>query len=442
MLEQFKQYVQSNSLLSKGDRVLIAVSGGIDSVVLCRLFSSFKEHEFAIAHCNFQLRRKDSDEDEKFVRALSEELHSKYFSTSFDTSKYALEQAVSIQMAARELRYQWFEKIAVEHNYDKIAVAHNSNDVVETILLNLVRGTGIKGLTGIRAKKGRIIRPLLFASRNDITLYAKENTIVYRKDKSNSDNKYKRNFIRHEVIPLLEKINPSFNSTILLETEIFESVSEIYSKQLCGLESALLQTKENRHLISITKLKSLKITAPVLFDILTQFGFGYPVVKDIYSAIDSESGRLFLSDDYVLLKDRNHFIIEKRMTDSMDNYYSIRNDDTQLFEPINLSLTFLNKADITIPRENNKVALDSNKVKFPLTLRRWQKGDSFIPLGMNGRKKLSDFLIDRKIDMLAKDHIWVLLSGNQIIWVVGHQIDDRVKVTESTRKLLLLERKN
>jgi tRNA(Ile)-lysidine synthase len=442
MLEVFRTYIKENGLAGKKDRLLLAVSGGIDSMVMTHLFSDLHEFEFAIVHCNFQLRGNESIEDQVFVGELAGKLSCRFFTVGFETSDYAKSNNISIQMAARQLRYQWFKKIAEENNYTRVAVAHNRDDIAETVLLNLVRGTGIKGLTGIPPKSGIVIRPLLFAGRHEIENYAWEKSVAFREDKSNSELKYKRNILRHEVIPVLQKINPSFFTTIIEETEIFQSGYAVYSGELKRLKEAIIRQDGTRTYISIHKLRALKIDAPLLFDLLGEYGFGYSVVKDILRSLDMDPGRYFHSKTHVLLKDRTELILESNTGADTSGIVFIDEDNFDLTAPIRLKSALIKRTDsFSIPTGGNSIAVDRDSITFPLTLRRWEKGDAFTPLGMKGRKKLSDFFIDRKINRIEKQNIWVLTSNNQIIWVIGYQIDDRVRITEATTSILLLQRK-
>ena len=439
MLENFKAYIDSQNLANYTDNLLLAVSGGIDSVSMAHLFHQ-ADYKFDMAHCNFSLRGKESEQDQVFVEKLAEKYGCHIHTIRFETEKYAQEKGVSIQMAARELRYNWFEELAENNNYSHIAVAHNRNDIVETILINLIRGTGLKGLTGIKPLQGRIIRPLLFATRAEIQNYAEKEKLEFREDSSNQEIKYHRNLIRHKIQPLIEQINPSFTDTVIEESEIFHASYSIYQRELNNIRRAITISNDDRTVLSITKIVSFRLSAPVIFDILSPYGFTYTDSKNLLDALDRESGKKFFSEKYVMLKDRNTLIIEKIKKHTAEEKYLIDRKTESVSEPVQLKIRKISKSkDYQLPGLAKKAAIDYDKLIFPLQLRHWQKGDFFIPLGLNGKKKLSDFFIDHKIDLLEKDKIWILLSDSKIVWVLGQQIDDRFKVTEATRNIMQID---
>jgi tRNA(Ile)-lysidine synthase len=438
MLNRFLKNLVDFHLIKKDERLLLTVSGGIDSVAMTHLFHSY-EFDFAIAHCNFKLRGAESDEDQLFVANLAKSLNKEFYTKNFDTELFAKEHSISIQMAARDLRYNWFDELSEELHFEKVATAHNRDDVVETFLLNLARGTGIKGLTGIKHLHGKIIRPMLFATRSEIVDYIKEYNYSFREDSSNIEVKYKRNLLRHNIIPLLHSLNPSFTDTIIQETEVFQSVNILYQQKLEEIKKELITTKGTNTIISISKFLALRLEVPVLFDLIYEYGFTYSDVKDIYHSIESQPGKKFFSEKYILTKDRGSFIIEPKDQNATDEVYIIENGECLLEAPIKLKLTTLDKKwGIEIPKNQESVALDNATIKFPLSLRHWHAGDYFYPLGTKGRKKLSDYFIDKKIALPDKNKIWILVSESQIIWIVGYQIDDRNKVTEQTNKILLI----
>lgn len=442
MLEQFQQYIQEHYLARNDQKLLLAVSGGIDSMVMMHLFSDLGKFNFAIAHCNFQLRGNESDEDQVFIKTYAEKFNKEFFTVNFNTQQYAAENRISIQMAARELRYTWFNKIATENQFDRVAVAHNQDDIVETLIINLTRGTGTKGLSGIQPSDGLIIRPLLFASRKDIETYAKQRNINFREDSSNAEVKYKRNLIRHRILPLFQQLNPSIRETLAQETEIFAATWDIYKKEIETLKKKSLSCKDDRYILSIAKLVELKISPPLLFDMLSEFEFSYSVIKDIFNSLHAEAGRRFFSSRFVLLKDRDTLIIEEIDESSAEETYQIEEDMNELHFPFHISLhKFVRNDDFIWPKIASTASFDLDKLNFPLTLRHWQDGDFFYPLGLRGKKKLSDFFIDEKIDLLGKKRIWLLTSGNDIVWVVGYRIDDRYKIKPQTRNIFMLELK-
>ncbi len=438
MLEKFLSYSIENKLLVKNHKILAAISGGIDSMVMLHLLCK-ANYIPDIVHCNFKLRNTESDEDEKFVVNEAKKLNVKIHTKNFNTVEFSRKENISIQMAARELRYNWFGKLAEIYNYSGIAIAHNRDDLVETVLINLMRGTGIKGLTGIKARQDIIIRPMLFASRNEIENYAKKESIKFREDSSNEDIKYQRNLIRHKIIPQFEKLNPSFKETLFQESEIFSATYRIYRKELSKINRAITLQEVPTHVISIPKILSLRLTPETLFDLLEKYDFSYAVIRSIYNSLHGESGKLFYSNNYVLLKDRKTLIIEKLNTNYTNDSYELNRGIHKIDQPIHLSFAEHNAdANFHIPRTKKHIALDMDLLKFPLKLRKWEKGDYFYPLGMKNKKKLSDYFTDKKINRLDKEKIWILVSENDIVWLAGHQIDDRYKITPETTNILLI----
>lgn len=438
MINQFQQYIEKESICSKSDRILIGVSGGIDSVCLTNLFLQ-NDYHIGIAHCNFQLRGEESNQDELFVRDIAEENSIPFFSTRFETEEIAKAEGISIQMAARDLRYEWFEEMRVKHGYNYIAIAHNKNDVVETFLINLTRGSGIKGLTGIKPKLGNIIRPLLFADRNEIVHYIESNNIDYREDSTNKTVKYSRNLIRHEIIPLFEKINPRFLDTICENISRLKETEEIFNHQIQTTSNKIACQKDDQLLIEIDSLKELKSKATYLHEFLSPLGFSHTQINDIIKALDSIPGKQFKSLTHRLIKDRTYLIIEEIVNTKHKNYFIDLNDE-QINIPIKLNISHYNKPDdFKITKNKNTGLFDLKRLEFPLTIRKWQKGDYFMPLGMKNLKKVSDFFIDSKISVIDKENIWILESNGKIVWIIGHRIDERFKITDNTEKIFHVE---
>lgn len=436
MLRKFIQYIGSHNLAGKNDKILLTVSGGIDSVCMAHLFYQ-TGYTFGIAHCNFKLRGKESDGDQVFVQQLAEKYECKIYYKDFDTKEFAQQSNLSIQMAARELRYQWFDELADKYDYSRIAVAHNRDDYIETILINLIRGTGLKGLTGIKPRKGKIIRPVLFAARKEITDYVKKEKLTYREDSSNSDIKYHRNLIRNKILPLIGQINPSFTDTLIGESEIFQSVHSIYQKEIEKIRDAISLQDKNKIIYSIPKIQSLRLNAPMIFDLISPFGFNYSDSKNLLEMLNTGPGKKLISGSHILLKDRKTIIIEKINTTETGKIFSIDQNSAGISEPVKLSLKKYKKnSACKISTASTIASVDYDKLAFPLSLRHWKKGDYFIPLGLKGKKKLSDFFIDRKVNLLDKEKIWLLISENNIVWVVGYQLDDRYKVTPETKNIL------
>jgi tRNA(Ile)-lysidine synthase len=421
MYTQFLKYSQEKKLFSPGEKVLLAVSGGVDSMVMSQMFSR-SGMQTGIAHCNFHLRGEESDGDEAFVRKWADTHDMPFFSRGFDTKHYAVAQGVSTQMAARTLRYDWFNELLDTQGYDKIAVAHHADDNVETVLLNLVRGTGLKGVCGIAPANGRLIRPLLFATREQISRYAAGNGITYREDCSNKSDDYARNYIRHHVTPALKTLNPSLADT-------FRHNSEHLTQACCLLEEMVEKNKSawcvRRHDEWRVDIKALQQTAAPgfwLFELLQDFGFNSAQTADIARALDEQPGKRFFSATHELVKDRDHLIICL---------------NTHLVSPIDLTLEERPyHPALSLPQDKHIACLDAGKLRFPLTVRLWQEGDAFVPLGMKGKKKLSDFFIDRKMPLPHKRKQWVVLSGEDIVWLVGQRLDDRYKVTPQTKNIL------
>jgi tRNA(Ile)-lysidine synthase len=442
MLSQFKAFIANKGLLKQSQRALLGVSGGIDSSVMADLFAK-TNLSFALAHCNFKLRGPESDKDQLFVERLAKKYNVTYFTIEFDTESYSRKKGISIQMAARDLRYSWFNDIAHRNGFDRIAVAHNRDDVAETMLLNLIRGTGLKGLTGIKPIQDIVIRPLLFAGRNEIEGYAIKEKIVYREDLSNKETKYYRNLIRNKIIPLMQKINPSVQETLNQEAEIFTSAFALYKQEIRHIIEAVTIEEGERVVLSIPKMLSLRLNAPIVYELLLPYGFSYTDSQNILKSFQSESGKTFNSGNYILVKDRSTIIIKEQENPDHNTAFEIPEGVEDLHVPIRLSLQIKPRtSDFKIPTSAFSVALDADKIKFPLKLRKWANGDFFVPLGMHGKKKLSDFFIDRKISILDKEDIWLLISQDHILWVIGQQIDDRFKIMNETKNILLITLKN
>ena len=441
MLEQFEKYIKENNLCTPGDRILLGVSGGVDSMVMMDLFLQ-KKYRIGIAHCNFQLRGKESEDEQKFVERVASQKKIRFYTKNFETEDFARENSMSVQMAARELRYHWFDEIKLKYGYQYIAIGHNLDDVVETFFINLNRGTGIRGLTGIKPVFGDIIRPILFASRKEILDYAEIRNLEFREDSSNIDTKYIRNKIRHNILPEFNRINPDF-SKILIETiERLRDAEIFLDNSIEKIKSDLIIVQSsNRILIDIDKLKILKPVNTVLFEIIKDFGFNFKTVKSIISSLSDTSGKKFYSKTHRIIKDRSYLIV----TDIEKIDYTaikIKADVAEIATPVSLSFNrFKRPENYHIPEETKYAVLDFNKIKYPLELRKWKQGDRFKPLGMNHFKKLSNFFIDYKFSIPEKEAVWIITSGEDIIWVVNHRIDDRFKVDNDTKNILVIEYK-
>ncbi len=436
MVKQFIQYVKDHELIHPKDRTLIAVSGGIDSVVLCDLFHK-AGFVFGIAHCNFKLRGNESDNDAKFVEEFTKKHELPFHSISFETQKYAKDQCLSTQMAARNLRYEWFEKIRNEYKYAAVATAHHKDDKVETLFINLFRGTGLPGLHGILPRQQNLIRPLLFADKKQIVDYKNEYQLIFREDSSNASDNYLRNKIRHHLAPALEKIDPEYLNTFEANMTRFQDAEAIYQQKVENIRTEILTESNKEVRISINKLRKLNPIATYLYELLKPFNFSFQTSEDIIGSLNRESGKLFYSTTHKLLKDRDYLIVRPQVKEQTSDQYLIQKDSTEVNSPIRLEIKNIKvDQDFKIIDNPNVASLDYSKILSPLKLRKWKRGDYFIPFGTNNRKKLSDFFIDRKLSLFEKEDCWLLCSGEEILWVVGCQISNRYKVSAETSEII------
>ena len=438
MLEEFLKFSQRQKLFTRNQKVLIGVSGGIDSVVLCELFHQANV-SFGIAHCNFHLRGGESDADELFVSTLAMKYNAPFFRNDFETESYAQEKGISIQMAARELRYNWFENLRRAKGYDYIAIGNQLNDDIETVIINLTRGTGLRGVTGIPVKNRNVIRPMLFASRTRIAEFAKENEIQWREDSSNQSDKYFRNDIRNNVIPLLKKYNPSLEATFSENIERFNQVQDLLDQQVAKAIDACITRKGNTTELSIEKIKQFKPVKLFLREILLPFSFNANHVENIMTLLEGVPGKQFFSDTHCITIDRNTIFIEPIVNDKLENNTLVNSDSTSIEQPLHLNFEKRAIEDFELSKDSKIAQLDFDKLEFPLVLRKWQPGDSFYPLGMENRKKLSDFFVDMKLPLNKKQETYVLISGEDIVWIVGHRIDNRYSLTEKTQKVYIVK---
>lgn len=435
MLHQLLEFVHKQKLFQPGQRLLLAVSGGIDSVVLSHLFSR-AAFNFGIAHCNFHLRGKESDGDEAFVRALSVQYGVPVFVEHFETEAYAAQNGISVQMAARDLRRNWFEKLLTHDGFEKIATAHHLNDSLETAIFNLTKGTGIAGLQGILPKKGPYVRPLLFATRENIGQFAKDNQISWREDKSNSSVKYSRNLIRHHVITELKKINPNLELTFAETSEKIIATTSIFNEAISGLKKDLLIRKGDGFEIEKNALCHSNNPRLLLYEILSTFGFNYPQAKDIVDGIDGQSGKIFRSATHQLVNDRDTLLLHEHGVKSQQQVFVGTRESEAYFSSHQFVFEVLDADKLQIDPDQNIAFLDWELLVFPLKIRTWQHGDFFYPLGMDHKKKVSDFMIDEKIPVNLKGQLITIFSGNDLIWVAGYRIDNRYRITKKTRKIL------
>lgn len=451
MLNSFTTYIKKEKLFSKTDSILLTVSGGIDSIVMCELFHQ-AGLKFGIAHCNFQLRGEESDTDELFVEELAEKYDVQFHSVSFDTSAYAKKNKLSIQLAARKLRYDWFEEIRSQFDYNYIATAHHQDDSIETFFINLIRGTGIAGLHGILPKQNTTIRPLLFTNKKEIELFAKKNKLKFREDSSNASDKYVRNKIRHQLIPLLKELNPNIHQTIAGDIQRLNETEKVYKKEITNKRSKIITEDKNGIRISIKALKKLNPIAPYLFEFLYPLGFNSSTTDEIIESLNKQSGKQFFSATHRLIKDRDFLLVgsrksgerkqENREERKEEKKLLVKKNQTKfIFDGLKLNFTSkLKTPNSQLLTPDHKTNIDFGRLQFPLEIRRWKKGDVFYPLGMNRKKKLSDFFIDKKLSIPEKENCWVLTSNKEIVWVIGYRLDNRFKVTETTKKIYFVER--
>ncbi|MBB6002079.1 tRNA lysidine(34) synthetase TilS [Arcicella rosea] len=440
MLNEFLTFINKQNLIQPSQKVLLAVSGGMDSVVMCDLFSKAKL-DFAIAHCNFGLRGEESNEDEMFVKKLSIKYKVPFYVTTFQTADFAENEKISTQMAARILRYEWFEKIRIQHQFDYIATAHHQNDVLETVLLNLTKGTGIAGLHGIRVKKGHIIRPVLFAEKESFFDYVVENQIIWREDSSNESNKYQRNLIRNEVVPLLKQINPNLENTIQQTVERITAVEDIFEQEMEMLREQITWSDSQAIYVNYKAIQTLSQPVIKLAELLKPYHFSYQQSQDIFEAFDKESGKTFLTPTHTLVKDRTELVITPKNLQAFTSKTIEKNNVVVEFGDRMLNIGEFTEIEegFVVPTAKKLACLDADKIRFPLQLRKWKEGDWFCPLGMNKKKLISDFLIDQKVPLNLKKEVYLLTSNGSIVWVIGFRIDDRFKVTDKTAKICLME---
>ena len=432
MKNKVQQFITEKSLFTREDKLILGISGGADSVCLMHVFLELG-YSFELAHCNFNLREEESDADEYFVKDLAKEYQLKIHVKQFDTLAYAAENKISTQMAARDLRYAWFEKLRIKSSAKYLAIAHHANDDVETFFINLVRGSGLKGFLGIKEKNNAIVRPLLSVSRLEIEQYLKDRGLVFREDSSNASVKYLRNKIRHELIPLLAQMNPSIQQTVKDEMRILDGVAQIYAAKVEEVRKDLTQEKNGIVQLEISALLALKPLHSYLYELLSAYGFY--AVEAISKALQGQSGKQFFSSTHQLVVDRENIFIS--LLNKENEVFEIAEKTISLVHP--LVINFKVMADKTIIYDNNIAQLDVDKLKFPLTLRKWKQGDKFIPLGMKKFKKLSDFFIDSKFSIIDKQEQWLLCSGVDIVWVLGCRIDERYKLESNTKKVYIAQ---
>ena len=430
MVPKFQNHISQNFQFLFKKKLIIATSGGIDSMVLLHLFKSLN-YEIAIAHCNFQLRGLESFEDQNFVHDYAVANEIPIFVTQFDTENFAKDYKLSTQVAARNLRYDWFHELLKTENYNFILTAHHADDNLETFIINLSRGTGLDGLVGIPSQNDKVIRPLLTFSRQEIENYAKENDIKWREDSSNASDKYLRNKIRHNIIPQLKELNENFLESFLkTQKYLKESQTMVEDATIMIYQQVAKEVGDDIH-FDLLKLKTLPNFRSYLYEWLQEFGFS--AWNDIYDLVDSQSGKVIYSNDYQLLKNRNYLILSP-ISEYDDEVYFIEKNQLEVKIPINLSIC---QVDAISNTNQNTIFVDADKLSFPLQIKKWNEGDSFQPFGMYGKsKKLSKFFKDEKLSILEKQKIWILISDNQIVWIINLRQDERFKIENSTQNKL------
>lgn len=449
MRAELQEHINAKFSFLYDKNLLIAISGGIDSVVLTHLLHKL-HFKISLAHCNFSLRGKESNEDEEFVKELGEKLEVQTHTIKFETEAYAEEKGISTQMAARDLRYGWFQKIAKENNIDYIITGHQKDDVLETFFINLTRGTGLDGLTGIPEIQGNIVRPFMIFTRNDILVYAAKKKIPWREDRTNSSIRYVRNKIRHKIVPVLKELNPNLLETFYNTLENLKGSQQIVKDRIQNVKEKITKIQKKELHFSIPELKKLSNPKIYLFEILKEYGF--TEWNDVADLVECQSGKQVFSKTHRLLKDREVLILSEILQQEEIERFEIFENTAEINVPIALKFE-----TITIPfdtknhqnkvleelifDDKNTISINFDILEFPLILRKRQKGDFFFPIGLNGKKKVSKFFKDEKLSLIDKENAWLLCSKNDIVWVVGKRMDERFKVTKTTSKILKISPK-
>lgn len=442
MIEAFVKYIKENGLCKPGEKILLGVSGGVDSVVMLDLFSK-TGYDIAIAHCNFHLRGAESDGDEAFVRKLAEKYQIPVFVKSCETIEYAKEKGISIEMAARSLRYDWFEEVCNKENFQKVAIGHNRNDDEETFFIKLLRGSGLSGLRGIPLQRNRYFRPIMFASRKEIRAYAKKNKLKSREDSTNATDDYLRNRVRHHFLPYFDKKFPG--GTDALDNSLAKLKEEelLFRQMLDDKKQELLHKEEEKITIEINELQKYNPLKIWIFYLLETYAFNRSTTDQLVTAIDSGiTGRLFYSKNYKLLLDREKLII-KKSAENHSKEVLIKDQEGEMEHPLSIKWEIVpNNPEFSFTKDAHVAYFDVDKINFPLKLRHWQEGDRFIPFGMRGGKLISDYFIDEKISRFEKGNIWLLVSDDKILWIAGHRASNLYRVSRKTRYIFKIFLKN
>lgn len=434
MLESFKKHIQNSFPELQDNHFIIACSGGLDSMVLTELCQE-AGLQFSMAHCNFRLRGQESQADEDFLKEHARKLNRTIYVTHFDTLGYVNQNKVSVQMAARELRYSWFEQLLAQHEIPYLLTAHHANDNLETFLINLSRGTGIDGLTGIPAKTDILRRPLLPFTRQQLASYAEKQKLNWREDASNTDTKYLRNKIRLDIIPKLNELHPTFLDNFKNTLHYLNQTEEIASAYLRKLKEELFIEIESKFEISISKLKELNPLSTYLYGLFNEYGFRE--LENLEALLDGISGKQLVSNTHILVKNRDVLLLSSiDIEGEKEQEFSINEDVVMLNHPFSLKFSIVPERYDNIEKE---IFVQKNTLKYPLVIRKWKKGDYFYPIGLNHKKKLAKFFKDEKVDILSKEKIWLLCSNEQIVWVIGMRADHRFRVEDSNRDILKIE---
>lgn len=434
MLRQFENQVSNHFPFLQGKKLLLAVSGGLDSMVLVHLFQQLN-YEIVVLHCNFQLRGLESFEDQQFIQEYSNTNAIPFVFTQFDTEAFAADFKVSIQVAARELRYSWFyEQLAIQKG-DFILTAHHADDNLETFLINLSRGTGLEGLTGIPAQNEKVIRPLLSFSRQQMEEYASVNKLKWREDSSNASDKYLRNKIRHHLVPLLKELNPNFISSFEKTQSFLSEAQELVDDAAIMVYQQVAREEGEDIYFDLARLLQLPNYSSYLYQWLKEFGFR--AWDDIYELVTSQSGKQVVAPYFRLIKDRDCLILSPLPSQENQQEFEIESVESKVKFPLNLVFSIVSKIGVA---SNSTIFVDQDKLVFPLTLRHWNEGDVFQPFGMEGKsKKVSKLFKDEKLSLIDKEKVWLLCSNNQVVWVVGIRQDERFKIDPNSKNLLKIE---
>lgn len=474
----FISFVTKENLFTIKDKLLLAVSGGVDSVVLCELCHQ-AGFDFMIAHCNFQLRGDESERDEAFVRELGQRYQKQVLVKKFDTESYALKKRISIQVAARELRYEWFFSLVSSQqsgvrsqksgagsqeteagikmakpqlqptNYELrtknselptpgfLLTAHHLDDNIETLLMNFFKGTGVAGLRAMLPKQDVLVRPLLFAKKEEIKAFAEEHKLKWVEDSSNESYKYSRNYFRHQIVPLVQKVYPAVMDNLSDNLQRFKQMELLYREAIDMHKKKLLESKGNEVHIPVLKLKKTVPLESVVYEIIKEFGFSPAQVNEVTGLLDSESGKYISSATHQIIKNRNWLIIAPLQASEAEHVLINVFSDCAFADGV-LKFTKKPVAQHSLSSLNTIAALDAATIQFPLLLRKWKQGDYFYPLGMKKKKKLSRFFIDQKLSKTDKEKVWVLEMNKKIVWVLGYRIDDRFKINGSTKNVIVI----